>query len=91
MTSSSRSTKLWKFGSKAPFKKLRNLEPEPKERTMTVWKLAEWLGVTEAGIRVSEENEWNKQRAATTGQGIVRITACCEEILKVKRPLSRHS
>jgi len=39
---------------------------------MTVWKLAEWLGLTEAGIRVSEENEWNEQRAATTGQGIVR-------------------
>jgi len=67
---------------------------------MTVWKLtewlgvrklAEWLGVTEPGIRVFEDNDLNEQRAATTGQGIVRITACCEEILKVKRPSSRHS
>jgi hypothetical protein len=49
---------------------------------MTVWKLAEWLGLTEAGIRVSEDNEWNEQRAATTGQGIVRMLAFCEEIRK---------
>jgi hypothetical protein len=60
-------------------------EPEPKERTTTVWKLAEWLGVTEAGVRVFEENERNEQRAASNGQGIVMITACCEEILEVKK------
>jgi hypothetical protein len=44
-------------------------EPEsvPKERTMTVWKLAEWLGLTEAGIRVFQDNDWNEQRAAATG------------------------
>ena len=29
-----------------------------------------------------EDNDWNEQRATTTGQGIVRMTACCEEILK---------
>jgi hypothetical protein len=34
---------------------------------------------------VSEENNWNEQRAATTGQGIVRMLAGCEEILNVKR------
>jgi len=45
---------------------------------MTVWKLAEWLGLTEAGIRVSEDNDWNEQQAAATGQGIVRMLACCE-------------
>jgi hypothetical protein len=47
-------------------------EPEPRERTMTVWKLAEGLGLTEAGIRVPEDNDWNEQRAATDGQGTVR-------------------
>jgi len=52
---------------------------------MTVWKLAEWLGLNEAGIRVSEENDWSEQRAATTGQGIVKVLAGCEEILKVKK------
>ena len=52
---------------------------------MTVWKFAEWLGLTEAGMRVSEENEWNEQRAATTGQGIVRMLVYCEESLKEKK------
>jgi hypothetical protein len=50
-------------------------KPEPRERATTVWKLEEELGLTEAGIRVSEENDWNEQRAATNGQGIVRILA----------------
>lgn len=27
-------------------------EPEPKERTITVLNLTEWLGLTEAGIKV---------------------------------------
>jgi hypothetical protein len=43
---------------------------------MTVWKLAEWLGLGEAGIRVSEDNNWEEQPAATTGQEIVRMLAC---------------
>ena len=68
MTNSSLLNTLLEYGNKASLKKQRNLSLS----TMTVWKLAEWLGLTEAGIRVSEENEWNEQRAATTGQGIVR-------------------
>ena len=47
--------------------------------------MAEGLGLMEAGIRVFEDNDWNEQRAATTGQGIVRMLACCEEILNVKK------
>ena len=42
---------------------------------MAVLKLTEGLGLTEAGIRVFEDINWNGQRAAATGQGI------CEEIL----------
>jgi hypothetical protein len=42
---------------------------------MTVWNLAEWLGVTEGGIRVSEGSDWKEQRAASTGQGIARMLA----------------
>jgi hypothetical protein len=58
---------------------------------VTVWNLAEWLGLTEAGARLFEDNVWNEQRAATTGQGIVRMLTCCEEILKVKkRSVSPH-
>ena len=52
---------------------------------MTVWKLAEWLGVTEPGIRVFEDNDLNEQRAATTGQVIVRMLVYCEESLKEKK------
>ena len=72
---------------------------------MTVWTLAEWLGLTEAGIRVfeysdwneqrveysdwneqrAEYSDWNEQRAATTGQGIVRMLAGCEELLKARK------
>jgi hypothetical protein len=53
--------------------------------------LTEGLGVTEAGIKVSEDNDWNEQRAATAGQGIVRMLACCEAMLKErKRSLTRY-
>ena len=56
-------------------------EPEPKERTMTVLKLTEGLGLTEAGIRVCEDTDWNRERAAAAGRG---ITGCLldQEILK---------
>jgi hypothetical protein len=60
-------------------------EAEPHERTMTVLKLAEGLGLTEGGIEVLEDICWNRQRAAATGQGIVRMLAFCEEILKQKK------
>jgi hypothetical protein len=29
---------------------------------MMVWKLVEWLGLTEAGIRVFEDNDWSEQQ-----------------------------
>ena len=39
--------------------------------TVTVLKLTEGLGLTEAGIRVFEDINWNGQRTAATGQGIL--------------------
>jgi hypothetical protein len=57
----------------------------PKERTVTVSKLTAGLGLTEAGIRVFEESDWNGQRAAATGQRIMWMLACSEEILKEKK------
>jgi hypothetical protein len=47
-------------------------EPEPKERTLTVLKLTDGLGLTEAGIKVSEDTDWNRHRAAAAGRGIMR-------------------
>ena len=64
-------------------------EPERKERTVTVSKLSEGLGLIEGGVEVSEDIGWNEQGAAATGQGIMRMLACCKQILKEKkRPLS---
>jgi hypothetical protein len=57
-------------------------DPEPKERTVTVWKLSEKLRLIEAGVSVIEESDGNLQRATATGQGLTRMLACCEEILK---------
>ena len=50
-------------------------EPWPKERTMTIWKLTEGRGLTDAGIKVLVNNEWNEMGVAATGQGIVRMFA----------------
>jgi hypothetical protein len=48
--------------------------------------------MTEPGIKVFEDTEWNKQRVAATGQGITRMLAFCKEILKKKkRTLSRQT
>ena len=51
-------------------------------------KLTEWLGVTEVGIKVFEDVNWNGQRAAATGQGTVRTLALCEALKKKERVLS---
>jgi hypothetical protein len=52
--------------------------------------LTEGLGATEDGIRVSEDVDWNELRAV--GQGIMRLVAWCEEVLKEKkRSLSRQT
>jgi len=47
-------------------------EPEPKERTMTVLRLTGGFGLTEAGIKLYEDTDWNGQWAAAAGRGIMR-------------------
>ena len=42
---------------------------------MTVLKSTEGLGLTEAGVKVFEDDGWKEQRVASTGQGIVRMRA----------------
>ena len=59
-------------------------EPEPKEGTMAVLKLVEGLGLAEALISVFENADWKENGTARTGQVILRMLACCEEILKKK-------
>lgn len=60
-------------------------EPDHKERSMMDLKLTEGLGLIEDGIKVFEDIALNKWRVATTRQGIMRLLACCEEILKEKK------
>jgi len=51
--------------------------------------LTEGLELTAAGIKAFEDISWNEQRPAATGQGIMRVLACFEEIMEEKkRPLS---
>ena len=56
----------------SPLEEGEEPEPGPKERTMTVLKMTEVLGLTEAGIKVSEDTDWNRHRTAATGRGITR-------------------
>jgi hypothetical protein len=70
----SRDQKLtFDLGSKAPSKKLRKLSLCLRRDTLRVLKLTEGLGATEAGIRVSEDVDWNELRAAATGHGIMEV------------------
>jgi hypothetical protein len=55
---------------------------------VTVLKLTEGLGLNEADIKVFEDSDWNGQRAATPGQGIMRMFVCYEVILTEMRSLS---
>jgi hypothetical protein len=44
-----------------------------------VTQLTVWLGLTEAWIKLFKDTDWKEQQAATTGQGILKMFACCEE------------
>jgi hypothetical protein len=52
---------------------------------MTLQKVNDVLGLTEAGIKVSDNTDSNKQQGVATIQGIIRIRSCHEEILKEKK------
>jgi hypothetical protein len=54
-------------------------------------KFTEGLGLIETGITKFEDNDWNEQGTATTRQGIMRMLACCQGILKEERFLSCHT
>jgi hypothetical protein len=48
-------------------------------------KLTEGLGLIECGIKLFEDIGLNRQSVATTRRGIMRLLACCEEILKEEK------
>jgi len=45
----------------SPLKQAEEPEPEPKERTLRVLKLAESSGISESGFRIFEDTESNEQ------------------------------
>jgi hypothetical protein len=51
---------------------------------VTFSKFAEGLRLVEAGIRLFEDIRWNEQRAAKTGQRLMKMHSFYEEILKEK-------
>ena len=58
---------------------------------MTVSELAEGFGFTDTGIKVFEDNDLKKKQPATTTEGLIRMLAYNEKILKGKRFLSCHT
>ena len=38
-------------------------EPERQEKTTTVWKLTEMIGLVEGGVKVFEDTDWKEHRA----------------------------
>jgi len=68
-------------------------EPDYEESSMTVSKLSEGLGLTEAGHQGLWGTLIRKSNGQPiTGEGIMRMLATCEEILKEeKRTLSRQT
>jgi hypothetical protein len=50
---------LIEIRNQSALEKAEEPEPEPEERTMTVLKLTDGLGLTDAGIERSEGIDWN--------------------------------
>jgi hypothetical protein len=86
---SSRSTIFFEVRKQNALNTLKNLRLR-LSLTMTVFMLTEGSGPTEAGISVLDDIDLHEQWA-TTSQGIMRMLACCEEILKEKRSWSSET
>jgi GTP-sensing pleiotropic transcriptional regulator CodY len=63
-------------------------EPEPQERTRTVVKLTEGLSLIAVLIKVFDDIDWKEYRLTKTILGIIRMLACCEDMLKEKKSIS---
>lgn len=53
--------------------------PEPEKRAVRGLNFSERLRITEAGIKVSKDNDWDEQRTGTTRLGIMGTLAFREE------------
>jgi len=53
--------------------------PEPDKRATTITSSLRFMTSLKVASRCSEDVNWKEQRAAATGQGIMRVLAGCEE------------
>jgi hypothetical protein len=74
MISSPHANLLLKFES--DFEDATKPGREPKDRNMMVVTFTEGFGLTEAGVKVSENIDTKEQRAATVTQRKIRMLAC---------------
>ena len=89
MIRSCHSTIFLRVGSKEPLKKLSKLCLSLRRG---LWKFQSWIreAWTEAGTKVFEGTGRNEKRAAT-GQGIMRMLACYENLKEKKRSVSHQT
>jgi hypothetical protein len=89
---SSRSTILLTFGSKAPLKKIKKLRKLGLVLRRGPWRFKGWLRGLHWLKLASRCSRTLQQRAPTTRQGLMRMLACYEEILKEKKgPSTRQT
>jgi DNA-binding Xre family transcriptional regulator len=60
---------LFEIHKQSAIEEAEETDPESKARNLTVSDLTEGFGLTEDGIRVLENTEYNQLRAATCRQG----------------------
>jgi hypothetical protein len=68
---------LFEIQKQSALEEAEEPEPELKNRATTVTKLTAGHDVTERVMKVSEDVDSNEQRAAATGQGIMRMLDDC--------------
>lgn len=64
---------------------LDSLDPVQLEDQMTVGNLTEALSSIEKGLTILESIDSNEERISVTKQGIKKLLACYEEILREKK------
>jgi len=88
----SHSAILLKFGANRSWNNWETWGPQPKERTMMVWKFTEGLGLAELVFRCLGRNDSKEHQAEANREGAMRMLAYYEEILKEKKEcLSRKN
>jgi hypothetical protein len=84
-------TIVLKFRSKQPLKKLRNLSLSQRRGPWRFWSLLRSLDWLKLEWRCFEDMTGMNSEHKKIIQGIMRMSACCEEILREKSFVSRQT